>query len=340
MDTIWLEMILIAVGILANGFFAGSEFALVSARQARLTRLRDQSVRGAATALSLKRDPETFLATIQIAITLVGTLASAVGGATAIEALTPWLAGLPVPGARQWAEPVALAIVILTIAYVSLVLGELAPKALALRNPERVACRVARPVQALVRAAAWPGRILTVSTRAVLRLLRQGEAPAAPLVSEDEVKYLVREGVSHGVFEHHESELVHRVFQFTDTPVRAVMVPRPEELQGLELQGRRPISPGRLQRHHDPPIRPEPEAVLRQGRAQQIPAQPLQPGAIIGGHPHVRVKIEPVEVRRPGAARRCHALARAGRRAWAVPCRADSTTLVLTSTCRLRPGAA
>ena len=141
MDTIWLEMILIGVAILANGFFAGSEFALVSARQARLTRLRDQSVRGAATALSLKRDPETFLATIQIVITLVGTLASAVGGATAIEALTPWLAGLPLPGARQWAEPVALAIVILTITYVSLVLGELVPKALALRNPERVACR-------------------------------------------------------------------------------------------------------------------------------------------------------------------------------------------------------
>jgi putative hemolysin len=229
-ETIWLEMILIVMAILANGFFAGSELALVSARQGRLTRLRDESVRGAATALALKRDPETFLATIQIAITLVGTLASAVGGATAIEALTPWLAELPMPGARQWAEPVALAVVILTITYVSLVLGELVPKSLALRDPERVACRVARPIQALVRAAAWPGRGLTRSTRAVLTLLGQREAPAAPLVSEEEVKYLVREGVSHGVFEHQESELVHRVFQFTDTPVRAVMVPRPKIL--------------------------------------------------------------------------------------------------------------
>jgi putative hemolysin len=229
-ETIWLEMTLIVLAILANGFFAGSELALVSARQARLVRLRDEAVRGAATALALKRDPETFLATIQIAITLVSTVASAVGGVAAIEALTPRLASLPVPGARHWAEPVALGMVILTITYVSLVLGELVPKALALRNPERVACRIAGPIRTLVRIAALPGRALTGSTRAVLKLIGQGEAPAAPLVSEDEVKYLVREGVSHGVFERQESELVNRVFQFTDTSVRAVMVPRPRIL--------------------------------------------------------------------------------------------------------------
>jgi putative hemolysin len=230
MDTIWLEMILILVAILANGFFAGSELALVSARPARLSQLRDDAVRGATTALALKREPETFLATIQIAITLVGTLASAVGGATAIEALTPWLEGLPVPGARQWAEPVALGLVIVAITYASLILGELVPKALALRNPERAACLVARPIQALTRAAAWPGRFLTLSTRVVLTLVGQREVQPAPLVSEEEVKYLVREGVSTGVFERQESELVHRVFEFTDTPVRAVMVPRPKIL--------------------------------------------------------------------------------------------------------------
>ncbi len=231
MDTIWLETVLILIAILTNGFFAGSEIALVSARTARLTQLRDEAARGAATALSLKGEAETFRAPIQIARTLVGTLGSAVGGATAIEALTPWLAAWPVPGARQWAAPVALGLVILAITYVSLVAGELVPKALALRDPERVACLVARPIRALGRAAAWPGRILTPSTRAVLTLLRQRGTPPAPLVSEgDEVKYLVREGVSHGIFEHQESELLHRVFQFTDTPVRAVMVPRPKIL--------------------------------------------------------------------------------------------------------------
>jgi putative hemolysin len=230
METIWLELVLILVAILANGFFAGSELALVSARPARLTQLQEEQVRGAAVALALKREPERMLATIQIAITLVGTLASAVGGATAIEALTPWLERLPVSGAPVWGEPLALGLVILAITYVSLVLGELVPKALALRDPEREACRVARPIAALIRAAAWPSRILTRSTRAVLAVIGQRDAPTAPLVSEKEIRYLVREGATQGVLEQRESELVHRVFEFTDTLVRTVMVPRPKIL--------------------------------------------------------------------------------------------------------------
>jgi putative hemolysin len=229
MESIWVELVLVLVAILANGFFAGSELALVSARPARLTTMRDRAVRGAGAALALKRDPETFLATVQIAITLVGTLASAVGGAAAIEALTPWLEGL-LPGADRWAEPVALGAVILAITYVSLVLGELVPKAIALRSPERAACVVAPAIRVLVRAAAWPGRVLTASTRAVLAAVGLGDTPPAPLVSEDEITYLVREGATQGVLERHESELVQRVFQFTDTAVRAIMVPRPRIL--------------------------------------------------------------------------------------------------------------
>jgi putative hemolysin len=244
MDTIWLELLLIVVAILANGLFSGSEMALVSARPARLAQLRDQSARGAATALRLKGEPESFLAALQIAITLVGTLASAIGGAAAIEALTPWLAQLPLPRADRWAQPVALAAMILAITYGSLVLGELVPKALALRDPERAACWVAGPVHALMRVVAPLGRLLTRSTRAVLAVIGQRDAPTATLVSEEEVKYLVREGVSRGVFERQEGELVHRVFQFTDTPVRAVMVPRPKIL-ALELD----MPPGEVLAH-------------------------------------------------------------------------------------------
>src|SRR5919106_6609635 len=136
MDSITVEIVLIAIGILANGFFAGSEIALVSSRVSRLAELRQQGVRGAATAMRLKEKPEVFLATVQIAITAVGTLASAVGGATAVEALTPKLADL---GLGAWSQPVALGLVIVAITYVSLVVGELAPKAIALRNPERLA---------------------------------------------------------------------------------------------------------------------------------------------------------------------------------------------------------
>jgi len=230
MDTIWLEIVLIAVGILANGFFSGSEIALVSSRISRLAQLRHEGVRGAARAMSLKESPQGFLATIQIAITAVGTLASAVGGATAVEALTPWLAGLGVPGAKEWAGPVALGIVILLITYVSLVIGELVPKAIALRDPERMACLVAAALFRLSRLSSVLVRVLTASTNAILHVLGLGTAQESPFVSEEEVRYLVREGAAKGIFEKVEEELVHNVFEFADTTVREIMTPRPTML--------------------------------------------------------------------------------------------------------------
>jgi putative hemolysin len=230
-ETIWLELVLIGVAIVANGFFSASEIALVSSRTSRLVELQGQGVAGAARALALKRAPDRFLATIQIAITLVGTLASAVGGATAVEALTPWLAGL---GAGGWAAPLALALVILVITYVSLVIGELVPKAIALRNPERVACFAAGVIAWLSRVVGGVVTVLSGSTRAVLRLLGL-HAPAGTVpVSEEEVRYLLREGAAAGVFERTETELVHKVFDFTDTRVSAIMTPRPDIL-GLDV---------------------------------------------------------------------------------------------------------
>ena len=234
MDTIWVELVLIVVSILANGFFASSEIALVSSRVSRLVQLRGEGVAGAAQALRLKEAPESFLATIQIAITLVGTLASAVGGATAVEALTPWLAGLGIRGLDRWAEPVALGLVILAITYLSLVLGELVPKAIALRNPEGLASTVARPIAWIGRLSSWPVAMLTASTNAVLRVLGLGATADSPFVSEDEVRYLVREGASKGIFEKIEAELVHNVFEFADRTVREIMVPR-SEVRGLDI---------------------------------------------------------------------------------------------------------
>lgn len=231
MDSIWLEVILIAVGILANGFFAGSEFALVSSRISRLTQMKEAGVRGAGTAIEVKQAPEAFLATIQIAITMVGTLASAVGGATAVEALTPALARL---GLGQWAETLALAIVIVIITYFSLVVGELAPKAIALRNPEAIAAAVARPIRWLSRATGVVVRVLTASTNALLRLVGLGASSQSPFVSEEDVRYLLREGAARGVFDRAEEELVHNVFEFGDTTVREIMVPR-IKIQALDV---------------------------------------------------------------------------------------------------------
>jgi magnesium and cobalt exporter, CNNM family len=231
MDSVPLEFMLIALGILANGVFAGSEFALVSSRIGRLAELRQRSVRGAAAAMQLKETPETFLATIQIAITAVGTLTSAVGGATAVDALSPWLMRV---GLGAGAETVALGIIILVITYASLVVGELTPKAIALRNPERLACLMAPVVAAISRVLAPIVRVLSASTNLLLRILGMGTAQESPFVSEDDVKYLVREGARKGVFEKVEEELVHNVFEFADTTVREIMTPRPQ-IKGLDL---------------------------------------------------------------------------------------------------------
>jgi len=230
MDSIWLELTLIALGILVNGFFSGSEFALVSARISRLAQMRATSG-GAAVAMRLKENPDAFLATIQIGITLVGTLASAVGGAAAVEALVPALRAL---GLGHAARPVALGLVVLAITYVSLVVGELAPKAMALRNPEAMASRVARPILALSRASAGLVTALTASTSVVLRVLGLGKPTVSPFTSEDEVRYLVREGARTGIFEKVEEELVHNVFEFADTTVREIMTPRPQ-IRGLDV---------------------------------------------------------------------------------------------------------
>ena len=231
MDSLWIEVTLIAIGILANGFFAGSEIALVSARISRLAQLREAHVTGAAAAMRLKESPETFLATIQIAITAVGTLASAIGGATAVEALTPLLIDA---GLGRWSQPVALALVIVVITYVSLVIGELAPKAIALRNPERLAALVAPILVALSRMSSGLVRVLTMSTKGVLRVVGLGQTETSPFVSEEEVRYLVREGVAKGIFEKVEEELVHNVFEFADTTVGQIMTPR-QQIKAVDI---------------------------------------------------------------------------------------------------------
>lgn len=227
---IGIEVALIVVGIFLNGFFAAAEIALVAARVSRLKALR-APLAGVAAALRLKESPDTFLATVQIGITLVGTLASAVGGATAVEALTPVLARL---GVGQAARPLALAVVVLAITYATLVIGELAPKAIGLRDPERLAARVARPILWLSRVSGPVVKALIFSTNVILRVLGLGRPSASPFISEEEVRYLVREGTAAGVFEKTEEELVHNVFEFADTTVREVMVPRPR-IRGLAV---------------------------------------------------------------------------------------------------------
>jgi putative hemolysin len=224
----WLEAALIFVLILANGFFAASEIAVIAMRKSRIDALVEKGVKCAAVIARLKNDPDRFLATVQIGVTIVGSLASAIGGAAAIAYLKPQIAALPFALAARWAEAIALLIVVLPISYLSLVLGELVPKSLALRYSEQIACFVARPIELLSRVSAVIVKVLTKSSNAVLRLFGGKDVEGASFISVDEVKSLIREGAAKGIFNETEQELIHSVFEFADTPVKAVMIPRTE----------------------------------------------------------------------------------------------------------------
>ena len=228
LDYFWIEAVLIVILILANGFFAASEIAMIAMRKSRIDALLEKGVTAAAAVARLKNDPDRFLATVQIGVTVVSSFASALGGAAAIGYLKPQIAEIPISFVTQWADAIALTIVVLPISYLSLVFGELVPKSLALRYSEQIACFVARPIELLARVSALFVKILMASSNFVLRIFGGKDNESASFISVDEVKSLIREGTAKGIFNETERELIHSVFEFTDTPVKAVMKPRTE----------------------------------------------------------------------------------------------------------------
>ncbi len=224
MSSIWFQFAIIVLLILANGFFSASEIAVVSARRGRLVQRAGQGSPGARTALRLAEEPNRFLATVQVGISLIGTFAAAFGGDVLAEPLGAAIA--PFTGAR-YAEPIALALVVLLITYLSLILGELVPKRLALQRAEAIAEAIAPTMHLISRVAAPVVWFLTISTQAVLRLLGRATAEEEP-VSEEDVLSLVREGTEAGAFETAEQDLIRRIFDFTDCDARSIMTPRPE----------------------------------------------------------------------------------------------------------------
>jgi len=233
-ESFWFEAAMIFLLILANGFFAASEIAMIATRKSRIDQLLEQGVKSAAAVARLKNDPDRFLATVQIGVTLVSTLASAIGGAAAIDFVKPLIEALPLPFVAQWSEPLAILLVVLPVAYFSLVLGELVPKSLALRYSEQIAFLVARPIDFLSRVSSFLVKILTASSNAILWIFGRKEAESASFISVEEVKSLIREGAAKGIFNETEKELIHSVFEFADTPVKAIMKPR-TDIHAIEI---------------------------------------------------------------------------------------------------------
>lgn len=222
---LYFELGIVTALICVNGLLAMSELAVVSSRPARLRMMVEQGVSGSRRALALAADPGRFLSTVQIGITLVGVLSGAFSGATLGQRLSEWLAEKGMPG--TFADAVGVGLVVALITYASLIVGELVPKQIALRNPEGVAVRVA-PAMTLLSKFSYPlVWLLSVSGRGVLKLLGQGSA-REERVTEEELKTIVAEAETAGVLETEERQMIAGVLRLGDRAVRAVMTPRTE----------------------------------------------------------------------------------------------------------------
>lgn len=219
------EIAVVALLIVLNGGFALSELALVSSNRARLAVLERKGVKGAATARLLAEDPQRFLPTVQVGITVIGVLSGVFGGARISARLTPLIE--QVSWLKSWSESLSLTIVVVLITYLTLVLGELVPKQLALRHPERVAAAIATPLSWINKAVTPFVWVLGMSSSLVLRLF--GTHRGGPqTVTEEELKALLAEGELTGVLESGERDMIERVLRLADKPVRAIMTPRNE----------------------------------------------------------------------------------------------------------------
>jgi putative hemolysin len=225
------DIIIILVLILLNGVFAMSELALVSAKRMRLEKMASGGSAGAGTAIALADDPSRFLSTVQVGITLISIFNGAFGEASLVARLTPTLAQAGVP--ESWARPSARGLVVLAITFVSIVLGELVPKRIAILYPEFLAAAIARPLQGLSHLMHPFVRLLAMTTDFIMRLLgmrqHKDETP-----TEDEVTGMIRESTDAGVFERAEYDIAARALRLDDWHLRALMTPR-IDLEFLDL---------------------------------------------------------------------------------------------------------
>ncbi|MEO1210610.1 MAG: hemolysin family protein [Cyanobacteria bacterium J06638_20] len=259
MSSVSFEILIILILILANGLFAMSEMSIVSARKIRLADQAEKGDRRAQAALNLANSPNRFLATIQVGITVIGILAGAFGGATLAGSVAELLSAVPM--LAPYSQPLGFALVVILTAYLSLIVGELVPKRLALNNPEAIAIRVARSMNWLS-AIAYPiVHLLSFSTDAVMGLLGiPSTTDQEQFVTEDEIKVMVRQGAEAGMFEAAEQDMVERVFHLADHYIAALMTPRmdivwldvndPEAVNHQKLidtgHGRYPVCQGHL----------------------------------------------------------------------------------------------
>ena len=274
MNSIFLEITIILLLILLNGLLALSEIAIVSSRTIRLQQQANLGDKGAEAALQLADDPGRFLSTIQIGITLVGVFTGAYGGATLAGPLSALLSKFqPI---ASFSGPLAIAIVVVLITYLSLVFGELVPKRIALNNPEGAAIRVARPMSILSRLTSPLVWLLSFSTTVALKALGANE-PKESEVTEQDVEMLIGQGTETGVFEPIEQEMVKHVFRMSDLRAENLITPR-TEIVSIDVEDPQDTSHQKLIEHghsYLPVIQGDLDHVLGYVRAVDLLAQSL-----------------------------------------------------------------
>jgi putative hemolysin len=221
-----VDLIIVLILILVGGVFAAAEIALLTVRRTRLEQLAEEGKRGARTARRLVEDPQRFLATIQVAITFLGFLASAIGAIAFSAVIAEAVAAIPWPPLQDAAETIAFILVTLLIALTSIIAGELVPKTLALNFPERFALVAARPLafmERLLNPLVW---LTTTISGFLVRLFGGRERPQTGLLSVEELKLLVETGSAQGQIEEAEKEMIHGVIELGDKQIHEVMIPR------------------------------------------------------------------------------------------------------------------
>ena len=222
------EILAILVLVLANGFFALSEFSIIASRSSKLRQKVEEGKKGAATAERIRKNPEKFLATIQVGITLVGSLVGVFSGVTIVKKLESLIAEIPIQRIADAATPISVVVVVILITVLSVVLGELVPKYLALTYPERYARRVAHPINLFIKVTSFFSRFLSGLATFVVRLLGVRREPSQEVVTEEEINQMILEGKDKGIFDETEEEFVRSVFEFADATVSRAMTPRPD----------------------------------------------------------------------------------------------------------------
>ncbi len=221
----WYDILLIIIFILLNGLFASAEIAVVTLRRTRVKQLIDEGNKRAVILDNFRKQPNRFLATIQVGITLAGVLASAIGGVAAVEIIKPMLKNVPIPLISASSQAIAIGIVAAIITYFFIVFGELIPKSIALSHPESTGLLIAPFIEKFSKLVMPFVQILRGSTNLLLKPFGKRAFSERGYISEEEIKLLIEEGKERGIFEAEEKELIHSVFEFTDMSAKEVMVP-------------------------------------------------------------------------------------------------------------------